>query len=139
MNIKLLTQKNQGTAAANTRGLASAKGDYVLKISHDTFADPSWVSAVVAEFEKNPKVGIVQGMIMAKGLLSDFGDSIVHCTILTTRGRSFPTVAVAYRALALEKAGKYYLEELSRYGDDWEVVFWGFLKKTLLHILFITK
>jgi len=119
-NLKIVEQKNQGTAAAHTVGLKNCQGKYIFVLSHDCYAEPDWVESVVEVFEENPYVGIVQGQVQSVRPLTE---PFAHTVEFAKFNRSFPTVAIAYRARDLDLAGRYYLEELSRYGDDAELAY----------------
>ncbi len=119
-NLKLIFQENQGTAAAHTAGLKNCQGKYILVLSHDAYAEPDWVGSVVEIFEENPQVGIVQGEVL---LTREVTEPFAHFVKFEKFNRSFPTVAIAYRARDLDLVGRYYLEELSRYGDDAELAY----------------
>jgi len=119
-NLRLIFQKNQGTAAAHTVGLKSCRGKYIFVLSHDCYAEPNWIESVVEVFEENPRVGIVQGQVLPT---REVTEPFSHYVQFEKFNRSFPTVAIAYRARDLDLAGRYYLEELSRYGDDAELAY----------------
>lgn len=119
-NLKLILQENKGTAAAHTTCLKNCQGKYVFVLSHDCYAEPDWVESVVEVFEENPQVGIVQGQVKTTRKVTE---PFAHFVEFDKFNRSFATVAIAYRARDLDLAGRYYLEELSRYGDDAELAY----------------
>lgn len=119
-NLNLIFQENQGTAAAHTNGLKNCRGDYIFVLSHDAYAEPDWVESVVKVFEENPQVGIVQGQVVP---VREVIEPFAHVVEFTKFNRCFATVAIAYRARDLDLAGRYYLEELCRYGDDAELAY----------------
>ncbi len=119
-NLKIVEQKNQGTAAAHTTGLKNCQGKYIFVLSHDCYAEPNWVESVLEVFEENPQVGIVQGHIKTTRKVTE---PYAHYVEFEKFNRSFATAAIAYRARDLDLAGRYYLEELSRYGDDAELAY----------------
>jgi len=119
-NLKIIKQENQGTATAHTTGLKAAQGKYVFVLSHDCYAEPNWVESVVEVFEENPRVGIVQGEVKTT---REVTEPYAHYVEFDSFNRSFATVAIAYSARDLDLAGRYYLEELSRYGDDAELAY----------------
>lgn len=123
-HLRALHQQNCGAACARTRGLQEARGEYLFILSHDCVAVPDWLSTVVNVFESNPKVGVVQGQILPE---EEITRPIVHCTVVKQFSFSFETAGIAYRASALDKAGRYLDEELSEYGDDTDVA-WRILE-----------
>ncbi len=119
-NLKIVEQENQGTASAHTTGLKNSSGKYIFVLSHDAYAEPNWAESVVEVFEENPQVGIVQGEVEA---VRQVTEPFAHVVEFDEFNRSFATVAIAYRARGLDLAGRYYLEELCRYGDDAELAY----------------
>ncbi len=119
-NLKLIFQENKGTAAAHTVGLESCQGKYIFVLSHDCYAEPDWVESVVKVFEENPQVGIVQGEVKTT---REVKEPFAHVVEFESFNRGFATAAIAYRARDLDLAGRYYLKELSRYGDDAELAY----------------
>lgn len=137
---RIIHQENQGPAAARTVGLKKARGDYVFILSHDCVAAPDWVESVVSGFEKDKSLGIVQGKILSEGAIRT---PIFHCTRLEQFSPHFETAAIAYRAAALDKAGRYFDEELSEFGDDtdlaWRILEAGFTSKWLPKVTALHK
>lgn len=119
-NIRTIYQQNQGTAAAHTIGLQHCRGKYIFVLSHDCYAEPDWVETVVNIFEENPQVGIIQGQVVPA---REVTEPFAHMVEFTEFNRSFATVAIAYRARDLDLAGRNYLGELSRFGDDAELAY----------------
>jgi len=119
-NLKVISQENKGTAAAHTVGLKAAHGKYIFVLSHDCYAEPDWIESVVKVFEENPQVGIVQGEVKST---REVTEPFAHVVEFESFNRSFATVAIAYRAGDLDLAGRHYMEELSRYGDDAELAY----------------
>jgi len=131
-NLKLVRQPNRGPASARTVGIKMATGKYVFILSQDCLAKPDWVKKVVEVFEKNPKVGLVQGKILPTRPIDL---PIYHCMVVENFSFSFETAAIAYRAEALDKAGRYFDETFSvagqgAYGDDtdlaWRIIEGGY-------------
>ncbi len=119
-NLKVILQENTGTAAAHTAGLKNCRGKYIFVLSHDCYAEPDWIASTVTVFEENPQVGIVQGEVKTT---REVIEPFAHVVEFESFNRSFATVAIAYRARDLDLAGRYYLKELSRYGDDAELAY----------------
>lgn len=119
-NLKIIIQENKGTAAAHTTGLKNCTGKYIFVLSHDCYAEPNWIESVVEVLEENPQVGIVQGQVLPTRKVTE---PFAHYVEFDKFNRSFPTVAIAYRAQDIDLAGRYYLSELSRYGDDAELAY----------------
>lgn len=130
--IKVIHQQNQGPAAARTRGLKEAKGEYIFVLSHDCVAAADWVALVIEEFEKDRNIGIVQGKILPE---KEINTPIFHCTRLEQFSPHFETAAIAYRAAAMDKAGRYFDQNLSEFGDDadlaWRILEQGYTSKWL--------
>jgi len=123
--IRLIVQENRGTAEAVTTGLQTAKGDVICLLSHDCYAAPDWIARVVKTFEEYPRVGIVQGPILPAGPVRF---PVYHCTVVVQPSRSFEGAAIAYRAIAVDDAGRYFDVALSRYGDDADMA-WRILEQ----------
>lgn len=51
-------------AASRNRGIALAMGKYIALLDHDTLVDPNWLVEAVEIFERNPKVGTIQGVVL---------------------------------------------------------------------------
>lgn len=123
--IRLIAQENRGTAAALTTGLRAARGEFVFVLSHDCYAAKDWLANAVEVFHTNSHIGIVQGKVLPTHPTDLL---FYHCTPLYRPTRSFPTVAIAYRASAIEKAGCYFEQVFSRYGDDTDMA-WRILEQ----------
>ncbi|RKO65548.1 glycosyltransferase family 2 protein [Desulfofundulus salinus] len=58
--IRLLENgRNLGFAAACNRGLAVARGDYLLLLNNDTLVTPGWLSGLISHLKKYPGAGLV--------------------------------------------------------------------------------
>lgn len=123
-NIKVIHQENQGAAAARTRGLKKASGEYIFILSQDCIADPNWISSVVKILGADQQIGIAQGQILPE---QEINTPIFHCTRVFNFSFSFETAAIAYRVSALDKAGRYFDQELSEFGDDTDLA-WRILE-----------
>lgn len=123
--IKFISQTHKGVAAARDLGIKNAKGKFIFIISQDTFADKNWFSEAVRIFMSDQTVGIVQGKT---DLTEKIRTPFCHATQVLSPSFNFPTVAIAYRAEALDNAGRYFDIRLSGYGDDTDVA-WRILSK----------
>lgn len=128
-NLKIVRQPNRGPASARTVGIKMATGKYVFILSQDCLAEPDWVKKVVEIFDQRSRVGVVQGKILPNRPIDL---PIYHCMVVESFSFSFETAAVAYRAEALDKAGRYFDEIFSvagqgAYGDDTDLA-WRILE-----------
>ena len=57
--LRLLTQRNEGAAAARNAGLAAASGEYIAFLDSDDVWLPGKLAAQIRHLEANPQVGIV--------------------------------------------------------------------------------
>ncbi|HEV8676841.1 MAG TPA: glycosyltransferase family 2 protein [Methylomirabilota bacterium] len=111
-------ERNLGAARARDTGIKQATGDVVCVLSQDTFADASWLRRVADRFGRDPRLGIVQGIVKRTG---EIEFPFHHVTERPAFSWSFPTVAIAYRAEALDRAGRYFDPVFSEYGDDTDI------------------
>jgi GT2 family glycosyltransferase len=51
--------KNRGFAPASNMGMRAARGEIIALLNNDTEADPGWLEALVATFERHPEAGSV--------------------------------------------------------------------------------
>lgn len=51
--------RNLGFAGGNNRGIAAARGEYVLLLNNDTFLAPGALLAMLRHLQRNPQIGIV--------------------------------------------------------------------------------
>jgi GT2 family glycosyltransferase len=56
--------ENQGFAAACNKGMRAARGEILALLNNDTEADPGWLDAVVATFERHPQAGTVASKML---------------------------------------------------------------------------
>ncbi|HUT96313.1 MAG TPA: glycosyltransferase family 2 protein [Candidatus Paceibacterota bacterium] len=59
----ILNNKNLGYAEGNNVGIRESRGEYVILLNVDTILDRNFVQEIVSSFEKNAKIGSVQGKI----------------------------------------------------------------------------
>lgn len=115
--------ENRGFSAAVNRGIASGRGRYVALLNTDIELSSDWLELLVAELERDPKLGFVTGKIMRyddRGLLEQAGHDFFTCGRFEPRGldqrdegqydERLPTpivtaAAALYRREALEAAG----------------------------------
>ena len=130
--VSVIRQENRGAAGSRDRGIKAATGDIIFIISQDTFAERDWFASVVTEVARDPKLGIVQGRI---ALTEPIRYPFYHAVELDRFVWSFPTAAIAYRAEALDRAGRYFDPAFTEYGDDtdvaWRIIEQGFAYKWL--------
>jgi glycosyltransferase involved in cell wall biosynthesis len=130
--LTVIRQENRGAAGARDRGVKAATGEVVFVVSQDTFAERDWFMAAVGEFARDPRLGIVQGRV---ALTEPIRYPFYHAVNLEGFVWNFPTVAIAFRAEALDRAGRYFDTALSEYGDDtdiaWRIVEQGYGYKWL--------
>jgi GT2 family glycosyltransferase len=50
----IVLQENRGFAGGNNAGIRNASGKYLALLNNDTRVDPSWLSSLLTEAEKNP-------------------------------------------------------------------------------------
>ncbi|WP_233289170.1 glycosyltransferase family 2 protein, partial [Kitasatospora sp. MBT63] len=62
--IRYLREPVPGLARARNRGLAAARGELVAFTDDDALADPGWVSAMVAAFRSDERIGCVTGLVL---------------------------------------------------------------------------
>lgn len=130
--VTVIRQENRGAAGSRDRGIKAATGEVIFIISQDTFAERDWYVSAAGEFARDPKLGIVQGRI---ALTEPIRYPFYHAVELDRFVWSFPTAAIAYRAEALDRAGRYFDPAFTEYGDDadvaWRIIEQGFGYKWL--------
>ncbi|MCC5933563.1 MAG: glycosyltransferase family 2 protein [Balneolales bacterium] len=63
--VKLIrSSENLGFAGANNLGVAAAKGEYFIFLNNDTEVHPGFIGPLVAEFQKDPKLGMASPKII---------------------------------------------------------------------------
>jgi len=124
-SIKLINQKNMGPGGSRNTGIKAATGDIICILSSDTYADKNWMKNIATIFSEDPKIGVIQGPILP---YKEITIPFYHIFSIKAPNWNFPTAAIAYRASAVEEAGKYFDAELSHYGDDTDIA-WRILNK----------
>jgi len=62
-NYRLIENKeNLGFALGNNKGIAEAKGDYIVLMNNDVVVTPGWLKRLVGVAQKKPQIGIVGPM-----------------------------------------------------------------------------
>lgn len=118
--IKIINQDNQGLSAARNNGIKKATGKYILPLDSDDKIAPDYIEKAIAEFERNPNLGIVYCQA------EFFGEKSVPWELETY---NFPRIlsrncifcSAVFKKSDWEKAGGYKAEMI--YGiEDYE--FW---------------
>lgn len=63
--------RNVGAAEAGNRGVALARGQFIARTDYDDIADPIWLQSAMAEFARDPQLGMVGCWV---ALMSEHGD-----------------------------------------------------------------
>lgn len=97
--------RNLGFAGGNNRGIAAARGEYVVLLNNDTFLAPGALLAMLRHLERNPQIGIVGPLTNNIGnearveiAYADMEQMAVAARALATghRGRATPIRVCAY-------------------------------------------
>ena len=115
-------EDNGGPAAARNTGWRTARADVIAFVDDDCTPDPGWLGALLAAFDRNDRLGVVQGRTRAaegpRGAWT-VAREISHETPW------FEGCNIAYRRDALEATGGFD-EQIRWYGEDtaagWKVV-----------------
>ncbi|MBW4513345.1 MAG: glycosyltransferase family 2 protein [Scytonematopsis contorta HA4267-MV1] len=70
--VKIISQSNQGLAAARNTGIANAKGEYIAFLDADDLWDANKLEKQVYALENNPEVGLVYTWVL---YINDTGES----------------------------------------------------------------
>ncbi|SMC96242.1 glycosyltransferase family 2 protein [Pedobacter africanus] len=62
--VYIRSEENLGFAGGNNLGIRVAKGDYLLLLNNDTEISDNLVTAMVAEFEEHPEIGLLSPLIL---------------------------------------------------------------------------
>lgn len=80
-----------GPAVGRNRGIAAAKGSYIVFLDNDTEVDPSWLSELVRVLETDSSIGAAQSKLMKfdqRDLFDGAGDYLTPFGFLSERARS---------------------------------------------------
>src|SRR4051795_10702908 len=81
--------ENLGFSAAVNRGIAAGRGPYVALLNTDIELSPDWLELLVAELDRDPKLGFVTGKIMRhddRGVIEQAGHDFFTCGRFEPRG-----------------------------------------------------
>jgi GT2 family glycosyltransferase len=130
--------ENLGFSAAVNRGIAAGRGPYVALLNTDIELSPDWLELLVAELDRDPKLGFVTGKVMRhddRGVIEQVGQDFFTCGRFEPRGlderdegqyderRATPVVTAAaalYRREALDRSGGFD-EDYFLYCEDGDV------------------
>jgi GT2 family glycosyltransferase len=118
----LRLERNGGPAAARNAGWRAARAEVVAFVDDDCTPTPGWAAAHVRAFDRNERLGVVQGWTQAAD------GARTPWSVAREVGYETPWFEgcnIAYRKAALEATGGFD-EELRWYGEDtaagWKVV-----------------
>jgi glycosyltransferase involved in cell wall biosynthesis len=100
-NLRYLTQKNQGPAAARNNGVAYAKAQYIAFTDDDCYVNPDWLNNIIDIFETTSAVGI-------QGRTTTYREKrtpLTHQIENQTGHPALPTCNAAFRKSAFEQVG----------------------------------
>lgn len=104
-------ERNVGAAEAGNRGIALSRGQFIARTDYDDIADPAWLQAAMAEFVRDPELGMVGCWV---ALISEHGDFLgVDATPVSDFAIRFTMLShnpfyhstMVYRREAYERAG----------------------------------
>ncbi|MGF1539028.1 MAG: glycosyltransferase family 2 protein [Pleurocapsa sp.] len=124
--VRVISQVNQGLAAARNSGLREAKGEYIAYLDGDDLWHPTKLAKQVEMFEKNPEIGLVytwveridaSGKSLGKPFKIDLEGNIWEK--LTEKNVIAPSSAMIRRS-CFELVGKFD-PSLQAFGEDWDM------------------
>ena len=65
--IKLLQERRRGVFWAMNKGIEVAKGKFIARMDADDYSFPERLICQLAEFEKNPSLGLISGLVEYEG------------------------------------------------------------------------
>lgn len=115
---------NKGLAANLNRAIMIAKGKYILRMDGDDISHPDRIKIQVKFMESNPDVGIVGSWIKLFGVantVNEYPTEDISCKFQLLFGVPFAHPSVAFRKSDLFKFNLFYNEELTQYGEDYDL------------------
>jgi len=60
----IANKENRGFAVANNQGISRSRGVYVALLNNDAWAEPDWLSCLVAAVEQDPNIGMAASLML---------------------------------------------------------------------------
>ncbi len=124
--IKLISQKNQGTAAARNTGIAHAKGEYLAFLDSDDLWEASNLEKQVYCLDNNPDVGLVYVWIASidengnhLGQIYGNDEQGYIWEKMLQRNVIWSGSAAMVRRVCFEKSGVF--DQSLKYSEDWDM------------------
>jgi len=137
---KIIHQEtNQGVSAARNRGIAEAKGKYVVCLDSDDMLEPTFIEKAVIAVEANPDVSLVSTYQDMFGVINELFEKPQYDPIRLFEDNMVITAALFRREAWLQSGG--YKSDIGY--EDWE--FWltlaehGFWGKQIPEPLFMYR
>jgi GT2 family glycosyltransferase len=137
--IRVLRNKeNLGFAGGNNIGIQAARGEYIVLLNNDTWADPHWLEELVKAVQSDPSVGMWASRIYSyyrRNQIEAVGELIYWDGLSRSRGQYEiergqyeemeevlfpPGCGGVYRKMVFEEIG-FFDEDFFAYGDDSEI------------------
>lgn len=116
---KVITQKNQGVAAARNNGIAQARGKYIVCLDSDDMIQPTYLEKAALVLETHPDVSIVSTYMTMFGVKDNAIYNHSTYSPLNLYEDNMIITAAMFRKIAWQGSGGY----KSNIGyEDWE--FW---------------
>ena len=139
LKVTIVSQVNQGVAAARNNGISLAKSEYIICLDSDDILSPTYVEKAVYVLETNPEVSVVTTNVDIFGCVNQIYKNSNY-SALELYSNNMVITAAAFRKRAWAAVGGY----KSNIGyEDWE--FWinlgekGFWGKLIPEELFIYR
>ncbi|HEY5822113.1 MAG TPA: glycosyltransferase family 2 protein [Propionibacteriaceae bacterium] len=68
--LRIVPEARRGLSVARNTGLAASRGTIVAFTDDDAFADPGWIGALAAPFDRDPSVVCTTGLVLPAELMS---------------------------------------------------------------------